>query len=64
MLTTTVAEVLHAKDPVRFGKLVAGFLEAGLLTVRTVRRRPTRYRRTGAIPFRSKSSRLSSRNRP
>ena len=64
MLTTTIAETLHAKDPVRFGKLVAGLLEAGLLRAHDVRRRRIHRRRRGAIPSRSKSSQRFSRNRP
>ncbi len=55
MLTATVAEVLHAKDPLRFGQLIAGFLEAGLAARRSVsRRQQGRRRRKGP----------SSRHRP
>ena len=55
MLTATIAETLHAKNPRRFGQLIARFLEAGLVTTRSVRgRRKGCHRRKGP----------SSRHRP
>lgn len=39
MLTATIAETLHAKNPRRFGQLIARFLDAGLVKIRSVSRR-------------------------
>ena len=44
MLKATIAEILHAKDAVGFGRLIGHFLESGLLSERSVRRQ----RRKGA----------------
>ena len=38
MLTATIAETLHAKDPRRFDQLIARFLEAGLVPRRSLSR--------------------------
>lgn len=47
MLKATIAEILHAKDPLRFGRLIGYFLEAGLITARSLRRRERPLTRRG-----------------
>ena len=45
MIRTTIAEILHAKDPMRFGKLVGHLIERGLLDPAAVRGRRSSMRR-------------------
>jgi hypothetical protein len=59
MVRTTIAEILRAKDPLRFGKLVGYLLERGLLDPASVRGRRSsrrraiqgRQRRRGRVVF-------------
>ncbi len=59
MVKTTIAEVLHAKDQLRFGKLVAQLIEGGMLDPGSVctrrlyrgRARNLRQRRRGRVVF-------------